>query len=124
MGQTSYPAEKALSETGGHQGLNVSVSLERCEAGSLVAMKGMTEAETGDTGGTGNRAEPGHRAETEVVVAAAAAAAAAAVSGQADFVPKVWAAMLLPAVLAVVRAAEAGQWVWLGGTESESAVGS
>lgn len=35
--------------------------------------------------------------------------------------------MLLPAVLAVlaeVWAAEAGRWVWLGGTESESAVGS
>lgn len=32
--------------------------------------------------------------------------------------------LLLPAVLAEVRAAEAGRWVWLGETESESAVGS
>lgn len=37
--------------------------------------------------------------------------------------PKVWAALLLSAALAVVQAAEAGRWVWLGGMESESAVG-
>lgn len=32
--------------------------------------------------------------------------------------------LLLPAVLAEVQAAEAGRLVWLGETESESAVGS
>lgn len=32
--------------------------------------------------------------------------------------------LLLAAVQAEMRAAEAGRWVWLGGRESESAVGS
>ena len=89
-------------------------------------MMGKSETETGDTAGTGsmavtgNRAASGCRAETED-----AAVAAAAVAGWADSVPEVWAVLLLlPAVLAEVRAAEAGQWVWLGGMESESAVGS
>lgn len=127
MGRTSCPAERALSEYGGHQGLGVSVNPVRREAESVVlaGMEGKSGTETGDTvgtgsmAGTGNRAVSAHRAETE----AAAAAAAAAVAGWADSVPKVW-AVLLPAVLAEVQAAEAGRWVWLGGMESESAVGS
>ncbi len=123
MSRTSCPAEKALSESRGRQGLVVSASLGRYEAesGALAGMQGMTVAETGDTAGTGNmagtgsRVESGHRAETE---------AAAVAAGWADTVPKVWAVLLLPAVLAEVWAAEAGRWAWLGGTESESAAGS
>lgn len=134
MGQTSCPAERALSESGGRQGLGVSAGLGRYEAesGALAGTQGTTGAETGDTAGTGSmagpgsRVESGRRAETEAAAAVAAAVAAAA-AGWADSVPKVWAVLLLPAVLAVlaeVRAAEAGRWVWLGVTESESAVGS
>lgn len=127
MGQTSSPAERALSEPGGHQGLGVSVSLGRYEAESdaLAGTEGKTEAGTGDTAGigsmagTGSRVESGRRAETEDAVAVAAAAA-----GWADSVPKVWAVPLLLAVLAEVQAAEAGRWVWLGEMASESAVGS
>lgn len=95
------------------------VSLERCEAVSGVptVKRGMAVAETGGTAGTGCRVESGRKAETGLVAAAAAA-------GETDFVPMVWTVLLLWAVLAVLRAAEAGQWVWLGATESESAVGS
>lgn len=112
MDQISCPAEKALYETGSHQGLDVSVSqgMYKTESGTLAVMKHMTAAETVDTAATGSRAESGCRAETEVAVAAAAAAA-----GWADSVPK---------ILAEAQAAEAGQSAWLGGTESESAVGS
>lgn len=125
MGQISCPAGRTLSESGARQGLDVSVSLGRTEAetGALAWMQGTAGAESGDTAvsgsmaGTGSRVEFGRKAET-------VAAAAAAAVGWADFVPKVWAVLLLPAVLAEVWAAEAGQWVWLGGTESESAVGS
>lgn len=122
MDQISCPAEKALYETGSHQGLDVSVSqgMYKTESGTLAVMKHMTAAETVDTAATGSRAESGCRAETEVAVAAAAAAAA----GRADSVPKILAALLLSAVLAEAQAAEAGQSAWLGGTESESAVGS
>lgn len=121
MDQISCPAEKALYETGNHQGLDVSVSqgMYKTESGTLAVMKHMTAAETVDTAATGSRAESGCRAETEVAVAAAAAAA-----GWADSVPKILAALLLSAVLAEAQAAEAGQSAWLGGTESESAVGS
>lgn len=85
--QTSCPAERALSEPGGHQGLGVSASLGRYEAesGVLAGMQGMTGSETGDTvgtvsmAGTGSRVESGCRAETE----------AAAAAGWADSVPKV-----------------------------------
>lgn len=99
----------------------MSVSLERCEAvpEALVVMKGMAGAETGGTAGTGSRVDSGRKAATEVAVSVAAAAA-----GEADFVPKVWTVLLLWAVLAVLRAAEAGQRVWLDAMESESAVGS
>lgn len=119
MDQISCPAEKALYETGSHQGLDVSVSqgMYKTESGTLAVMKHMTAAETVDTAATGSRAESGCRAETEVAVAAAAA-------GWADSVPKILAALLLSAVLAEAQAAEAGQSAWLGGTESESAVGS
>lgn len=125
-GQISCPAERALSESGGHHGLGVSASLGRYEgeSGALAGMQGTTGAETGDTAesqsmaGTGSWVESGRRAETE------AAAAAAVAAGWADSVPKVWAVLLLLAVLAEVQAAEAGRWVWLGGMESESAVGS
>lgn len=98
----------------------MSVSLERCEAVSeaLVVMS-MAGAVTGDTAGTGSRVESGCKAATEVAVSVAAAAA-----GETDFVPKVWTVLPLRAVLAVLRAAEAGQWVWLDARESESAVGS
>lgn len=120
MDQISCPAEKALYETGSQQGLDVSVGqgMYKTESGTLAVMKHMTAAETVDTAATGSRAESGCRAETEVAVAAAAAA------GWADSVPKILAALLLSAVLAEAQAAEAGQSAWLGGTESESAVGS
>lgn len=83
-------------------------------------MDGRSGTETGDNAGTGsmagteNRAASGCTAETE---------AAAAVAGWAESAQKVWAVLLLPAALAEVQAAEAGRWVWLGETESESAVG-
>lgn len=118
MGQTSYPAERALSESVGRQGLGVFANLERCEAVSvvlyLVGTEGTSGIETEDTAAAGSRVDFDHKAETE----------AAADAGQADSVPKVWFVLPLMAVLAEVEAAEAGQWVWLGGTESESAVGS
>lgn len=91
-------------------------------AGVPAGKQGMADSETEDTAETGsmveseNRAESGCRAETE-----------AAAAGWADSVPKVLAVLLLLAVVAVqteVQAAEAGRWVWLGETESESAVGS
>lgn len=90
-------------------------------------------AETGGTAGTENMAETGSRVASGcraeavavgVAAAAVAAVAAAAVSGRADSAPKVLAGLLLSVVLAEASAAEAGLWVWLGGTESESAVGS
>lgn len=117
MGQTSCPAERALSDSVGRQGLGVFAILGRCEAESVVlaGTEDRSGIETGDTVAAGNRVYFDHKAETE---------AAAADAGQADSVPKVWSVLLLTAVLAEVEAAEAGQWVWLGGTESESAVGS
>lgn len=116
IGQIACPAERALSETGVHQGLDVSVSQWKCEYGTLAGTKDTTVAGTGGTAVTGSRAESGCRAETE--------GAAAAAAGWADSVPKILAVLLLSAVLAEVEAAEAGQWAWLGETESESAVGS
>ena len=127
MGRTSCPAEGAQSASGGRQGLGVSASLGRYEAesGAPAGMQGTTGAETEDTAGTASMAATGSRVES-VRRGAAAAAAAAADVGLADSVPKAWAVLLLAvlAVLAEVWAAEAGRWVWLGGTESESAVGS
>lgn len=110
-GRTSCPAE-----SGGNQDLGVFANLGRCESVALAGKAGRSGFETGDTAVNGNRAGFGHKAETE--------AAADADAGQADYVPKVWPVLPLPAVLAEVGAAEAGQWVWLGGTENESAVGS
>ena len=137
MGRTSCPAEGAQAAFEGRQGLGVAANLGRYEAesGALAGIQGTTGAETEDTAGTVSMAATGNRVESvrrDAAAAAAAAAddeaaaAAAADVGSADSVPKVW-AVLLPAVLAVlaeVWAAEAGRWVWLGVTESESAVGS
>lgn len=80
-------------------------------------MIGFERRDTVETGGT---AGPGSR----VVSGCRAAAAADAVAGCAESVMEAWAVPLLATVLAEGWAAEAGQWVWLGGTESESAVGS
>lgn len=76
MGRTSFPAERALSESGGRQGLGVSVNRGRYEAesGALAGTEGKTGAGTGDTAGTGSKVESGRRAETEDAAAAAAAA--------------------------------------------------
>lgn len=118
MGQTSCPAERVLSESVARQGPGVFAILGRCEAEyvvlSLAGTEDMSGIETGDTVAAGNRVEFDHKAGTE----------AAADAGQVESVPKVWSVLPLMAVLAGVEAAEAGQWVWLGGRESESAVGS
>lgn len=116
-GQTSWPAERVLFEYEGRQGLGVFAVLVTCEAESVgpAGTEDRSGTEPGDTAGAGNRAESGCKAETE---------AAAAAAGPGDSVPTVWAVLLQQAVLAEVGAAEVGQWVWLGGTESESAVGS
>lgn len=122
MGQTLPPADRLLSVSGVHQGLDIAADLEMYELES-VALTGMQSmigferrdtVETGGTAGPGSRVEPGCRA----------AAAADAVAGCAESVMEVWAVPPPETVLAEGWAAEAGQWVWLGGTESESAVGS
>lgn len=122
MGQTLHPADRVLSVSGDHQGLEISANLEMYELESVVltGMQSMTGFEMRDTVETGGTAEPGGRVESDC----RAGAAADAVAGWADSVLEVWAVPLLSAVLAEGWAAEAGQWVWLGGTESESAVGS
>ena len=58
MGQTSYPAERALSYSGGPQGLGVSVGLETCgdESAALVGMESRSGTESGDSAGTGSMA--------------------------------------------------------------------
>lgn len=98
--QTSCPVDKTLCVPGGHQGLHVSASLGSCEAVPVIltGLQGMSGFENGDMVGTeskagpGRRVESGDRAETE----------AAAAAGCADFEPKVWAVLMLSAVLAEV----------------------
>lgn len=116
MGQTLHPADRVPSVPGGLQGLDTSANLEMYELESVLlpGMQGMTgfemrgSVETGGTAGPGSRLESGCRA-------------AAAVAGWAESVLEAWAVPLPAAVLAEGRA---GQWAWLGGTESESAAGS
>lgn len=141
MDQTSCPAERDQSETAIRQGPDVSASLERLEAGpgKLAAVDSMTASEAVDTAGLGSMVGPGHKVvesgrrdvaaaaaavDDDAAVDAAADDVAAAAAGWVDSVPKVWAVLLPPAVLAEVQAAEAGQWAWLDGTENESAAGS
>lgn len=120
MGQTLHPAERVLSVSGDHQGLGISANLEMYELESVVltGLQSMTGFETRGTVETGGTAGPGSRVEP---------AADAAAAGRTESAPEVWAVPLPPpssAVLAEGWAAEAGQWVWPGGMESESAVGS
>lgn len=120
-GQTLRPADRVPSVSGGHWGLDISANLERYEFESVVlaGMQSMTGFEMRDTVETGGTVGPGCRGESD----RRAAAAADAVAGWAESVLEVW-AVPPPAVLAEGWAVEAGQWVWLGGTESESAAGS
>lgn len=125
MGQTLAPADRVPSASGVHQGLDIAADLEMCELESVVltGMQSMTGFERRDAVETGGTAGPGSRVESDC----RAAVAAAAVAGWAEWdesVLEVWAVLQPAAVLAEGWAAEAGQWVWLGGTESESAVGS
>lgn len=105
---------------GDHQGLEISANLEMCELESVVltGLQSMTGFERRDTAETGGTAGPGSRVEPDC------RAAAGADAGWAESVLQVWAVPLPSAVLAEGWAAEAGLWAWLGGTESESAVGS
>lgn len=124
MGQTLPPADRLLSVSGVHQGLDIAADLEMYELES-VALTGMQSTigfERRDTVETGGTAGPGGRLESGC--GAAAAADAVAVAGRAESAMEVWAVPLPATVLAEGWAAEAGQWLWLGGTESESAVGS
>lgn len=122
MSRTLHPADSSLSEPGDHQGLDVSANLGMYELESVVLneKRRMTGFEMRDTVETGDTAGPGGRVES----ARRAGGAADAAVGWADCVPEAWAVPLLSAVLAEAWAAGAGQWVWLGGTESESAAGS
>lgn len=125
MSQTLHPADRARSEPGAHQGLDVSANLGMFELESVVltGMRSTTGFEMRDTVETGDTAELGSRVESDCRTGGAADA----VVGWTERVLEAWAVPPLLAVLAVlaeVWAAEAGQWVWLGGTESESAVGS
>lgn len=122
MSRTLHPADSFLSEPGDHQGLDVSASLGMYELESVVLNGKLRMAgfEMRDTVETGDTAGPGGRAESDC----RAGAVADAVVGRADCVLQAWAVPLLSAVLAEAWAAGAGQWVWLGGTESESAAGS
>lgn len=120
MGQTLHPADRILSGPGAHQGRDISANLEMYELESvfLTGMQSMTGFEMRDTVEIGGTAGPGSRLES------GCRAAADAVAGWPESVLEAWAAPLPSAVLAEGWAAEAGQWAWLGGTESESAAGS
>lgn len=124
MSRTLHPADSSLSEPGDQRGLDVSANLGMYELESVVLNEKlrMTGFEMRDTVETGDTAGPGSRVESDC--RAGGAADADAVVGGADCGPEAWAVPLLSAVLAEARAAGAGQWVWLGGTESESAAGS
>lgn len=122
MSRTLHPADSSLSEPEDHQGLDVSANLGMYELESAVLNEElcMADFEMRDTVETGDTAGPGSRVESDC----RAGGAADAVVGWADCVLEAWAVPLLSAVLAEAWAAGAGQWVWLGGTESESAAGS
>lgn len=122
MGQTLHSADRVQSAPGDHQGLDISENLEMYELESavLAGMQSMAGFEVMDTVETGGSAGPGSRVEFDC----RAGAAADAVPGWAESVLEVWAVPLPLAVLAEGWVAAAGQWIWLGGMESESAAGS